>query len=325
MNKYGYIFLFLISLFSCRKIHRNSDYQNIDFKQEMRKFVIGISQYAKNIKPDFLIIPQNGVELITQNGQENGALHQQYLQAIDGQGQEDFNYGFDDDDIPTSNDEHQYLKHFLDLEKGLDKKILITDYCSITNHIAESYQKNDQYGYTGFVAISRELDIIPTIIHQENSENINQLSQAKNFLYLINPANYATKEEFIHTLKQTNYDLIIMDWSLNRIPFTSQELDSIKHKQNGGLRKIIAYVSIGEAESYRYYWQNDWDSNKPFWLEAENPDWPGNYTVKYWEKSWQDIIYGNNQSYIKKVIEAGFDGVYLDKIDSFEFFEERYN
>jgi len=56
-------------------------------------------------------------------------------------------------------------------------------------------------------------------------------------------------------------------------------------------------------------------------LEEENPNWEGNYKVRYWEPEWQDIIYGNDSSYLKKILDAGFDGVYLDIIDAFEYFE----
>ena len=33
------------------------------------------------------------------------------------------------------------------------------------------------------------------------------------------------------------------------------------------------------------------------------------------------IIFGNDESYLHKIIDSGFDGVYLDIIDAFEFFE----
>ena len=84
---------------------------------------------------------------------------------------------------------------------------------------------------------------------------------------------------------------------------------------------MISYMSIGESEDYRYYWQANWSTNKPEWLDAENPDWPGNFKVKYWNPEWQSIIYGNDGSYLKKILDAGFDGVYLDIIDAFEFYE----
>jgi len=44
--------------------------------------------------------------------------------------------------------------------------------------------------------------------------------------------------------------------------------------------------------------------------------------VQYWDTEWQEIIYGNSESYLKKIIDAGFDGVYLDIIDAFEYFED---
>ena len=81
-------------------------------------------------------------------------------------------------------------------------------------------------------------------------------------------------------------------------------------------------MSVGEAEDYRYYWQNNWSTNKPNWLDAENPNWPGNYKVKYWDKNWQNIIVGNDQSYTKKILDANFDGVYLDIIDAFEYYQK---
>ena len=34
------------------------------------------------------------------------------------------------------------------------------------------------------------------------------------------------------------------------------------------------------------------------------------------------MIYGGDGSYIKRIIDAGFDGVYLDKVDVYEYFEE---
>ena len=71
---------------------------------------------------------------------------------------------------------------------------------------------------------------------------------------------------------------------------------------------VVCYMSIGEAEDYRYYWQNDWKPNNPSWIEKENPAWKGNYKVRYWEQEWQDVIFGNDNSYLKKILDAQFDG-----------------
>jgi len=49
----------------------------------MRNFVQGISSCAKNISPGFLIIPQNGVELVTTTGDFIGEPYIAYLDIID--------------------------------------------------------------------------------------------------------------------------------------------------------------------------------------------------------------------------------------------------
>lgn len=84
----------------------------------------------------------------------------------------------------------------------------------------------------------------------------------------------------------------------------------------GGCRLVIFYLSIGEAEDYRWYWDK-----KATWPDRENPDWPGNYKVHYWNDDWQKIIYSGTNSYLDKILKTGFDRVYLDIIDAYEFFE----
>jgi len=93
---------------------------------------------------------------------------------------------------------------------------------------------------------------------------------------------------------------------------------------NSPKRKIIAYISIGEAEDYRTYWKKSWldigkpTSSAPPWLLNENPEWKGNFVVKYWHKEWQKIILNS----VEQAMAAGFDGVYLDIVDGFENFEK---
>jgi cysteinyl-tRNA synthetase len=84
---------------------------------------------------------------------------------------------------------------------------------------------------------------------------------------------------------------------------------------------VISYMSIGEAESYRYYWDDDWRLGNPEWLVRENPNWKGNFKVQYWNPEWKAVILGNDNSYLQLILDAEFDGVYLDIIDGFEFFE----
>jgi len=295
-----------------------------EYKQKMREFVIGISEYAKGIKSDFNIIPQNGIELVSETGDEDGQPHTAYNHAIDGNGQEDLFYGYNNDDEATPTVDNEYLKALLDISKNQGNTILVADYCSTPTKMDDSYDLNNTNGYIGFAADHRELDNIPsypTTIYAENNNEITDLAEVKNFLYLINPDQFASKAGFIAAVTATNYDLLIMDLFFDNVEFTSDEIEQLRSKANGGTRLVISYMSIGEAEDYRYYWNSGWNSNAPAWLDEENPDWAGNFKVKYWDPNWQNIIYGDDNSYLKKILDGGFDGVYLDIIDAFEYYE----
>lgn len=63
-----------------------SDVPNVDARGEMRNFVIGLSDYAHNTDEDFIVIPQNGIELVSENGEPDGEPVSDYLDAIDGRG-----------------------------------------------------------------------------------------------------------------------------------------------------------------------------------------------------------------------------------------------
>ena len=131
----------LLSILSCSQTEKVSPSQPedqrkpqteltaIDYREEMRKFVIGISQYAKARNSQFAIIPQNGIELITTNGESDGSLATSYVNAIDAVGQEDLFFGYTDDNVPTPSEDNLYLREFLNRIKT-SKKVLVTDYCS---------------------------------------------------------------------------------------------------------------------------------------------------------------------------------------------------
>ena len=298
---------------------------DIDLRQEMRDFVTGISGYARSQHASFIVIPQNGIELVTMDGEADGPVSTGYLDAIDGHGQEDLFYGYNRDDQATPDGENSYLRDFLDRSLGEGNVILVTDYCSTHAKMDDSYTRNQSAGYVSFAAPDRELDRVPAYpepLFMENDEEITGLGEVRNFLYLINPEQFGTEEEFIQAIAATNYDLLIMDlFSADNVPFTESEVGRLKEKANGGRRLVVAYMSIGEAEDYRYYWKSEWKKDPPAWLDGENPAWEGNYKVSYWEGEWQEIIYGGGDSYLDRILEAGFDGVYLDIIDAFEYYE----
>jgi cysteinyl-tRNA synthetase, unknown class len=117
------------------------------------------------------------------------------------------------------------------------------------------------------------------------------------------------------------FDLLVVDYAKDGSDdsaLTPAELARLKTKPDGHRRVMLAYLSIGEAEDYRSYWDPSWKRAKPSWLLAENKEWKGNYAVCFWEPGWQGIICGDANARIDRLIAAGFDGVYLDKCDVYE-------
>jgi cysteinyl-tRNA synthetase len=298
----------------------------IDYRQEMRSFVIGISQFAKAQNPKFVIIPQNGHDLVTTNGESDGPLATSYVQAIDAVGREDLLFGYTGDNVPTPTADKTWMQGFLNRIKTT-KKVLVTDYCSGSTNMNKSYSTNNTSGYISFAANHRGLDNIPTFPatpYNVNSTDITNIMLAKNFLYIIDPSKYADKNKFITAVSATNYDVIIMDLFFDETNiFTAADIDKLKKKANGGKRLVVSYMSIGEVEDYRYYWQSGWKVGNPPFISAQDPDWPGNYYAAYWNTTWQGIIFGNSTSYTQKIIDSHFDGTYLDLIDAFEYFENK--
>lgn len=126
---------------------------------------------------------------------------------------------------------------------------------------------------------------------------------------------YQLQNYDLEALAEVQAGLYIIDYSWegdDETRFTVAELDTLRTLSD---TKILAYLSIGEAEDYRWYWDNNWESDPPNWFGETNPEWEGNYKVRYWEQEWQNIVY----NYLDKIIETGFDGVYLDIIDAYEY------
>ncbi|MGA1793423.1 MAG: endo alpha-1,4 polygalactosaminidase [Thermoplasmatota archaeon] len=293
-------------------------------RQKMRDLVIEISEFSKSIDPEFIIVTQNGNELVMSDT-DPFTVDLNYTEHLDGVAQEDLYYGYDSDDEPTPAGETAYLERFLDQALSEDLTVLVTDYCSTGSKMDSSYRTNSERGYVSFAAPRRDLDVVPDHPSQPfsvNTDNISSLEEVQNFLYLIDPGSFTTRSAYLEALRNTNYDLLIIDAFHDGTILTKEEVDSLKTKNNGGFRLVIAYMSIGEAEDYRYYWDPAWKSSPPSWLEKENPDWEGNYKVKYWDDEWKDLLIYDDDSYLNKLISSGFDGVYLDIIDAFEYFEQ---
>lgn len=168
------------------------------------------------------------------------------------------------------------------------------------------------------IAMFLEIALFSTAFGQQEQRST---QRPASFAYVLQADAFAkTKAQAVERLQQCGRDWIVLDAAFSSdSPWTAADLATIRSGQPG--RKVIAYLSIGEAEDYRPYWRAEWKraSTAPAWLLAENPEWKGNYRVKYWHPEWQGLML----SAIDDAMSRGFDGVYLDIVDGFESFEQR--
>lgn len=327
--------LIVLIISSCGK----QDVEDVDFRSEMVKFVGEISLYSKSKQPGFIVVPQNGEAL---------AEEDDYLNSVDAVGIEDLSYGYDADGVATPDDIKNERLSFIKMFTALNKQVLVTDYVFSNSEdvphfddvtrskIDNAYQFSNSNGLIPYATV-RNLDYLTVNPgHEPGFDTLNAFRSAKSFVYYLEPNNIS-REEYIDAISKTNFDIVIMDMTYDGLEeWTSAEIKKIKQGlNNGNGGYVICYMSIGEAEDYRYYFKEEWIrpnlfddghsiSNKaPQWLDSENEDWPGNFKVHYWEQGWKDIIFGNSNAYLDKILMKGFDGVYLDIIDAYEYFEDK--
>jgi hypothetical protein len=123
---------------------------------------------------------------------------------------------------------------------------------------------------------------------------------------------------------KTKFDLVIMVLLPRRLRRPQVHRRGDSHPQDEPLRsQDRPLLHEHRRGGRRWYWQRGWDKNRdgrpdaagPAWLGRSNPNWPGNYKVRYWDEDWQQIVY----EYVDKVL----DGVYLDIVDAYQYWKPR--
>jgi cysteinyl-tRNA synthetase, unknown class len=159
--------------------------------------------------------------------------------------------------------------------------------------------------------------------------------------------------EPVSALVREPYDMVVIEPT--RTEYEGMEFDtagvvsrlksSVSSRPGVG-KLVLAYVDIGQAEDWRWYWprrsRGSLDpatlAGGPSYALTNDPDgWTGNYPVAYWTPEWQAIaVTGTDtspmpffsetecccgplfNSIIEEVVRDGFDGIYLDWVEAWE-------
>jgi len=295
---------------------------DVDYRVAMRTFVGDISAHARSAVPEFLVIPQNGLPLLTSDGQPGSPLVEDYQAAISGVGQDGLYYA---QDIPTSPAHRTSLTGYLDLMTTAGKPVLATSFCQDHDHVDDAYTRSAARSYLAFATSLHDLSVIPDYPespHRVHAGDVNGLADACNYLLLADPGILTDREEYLARLTSTDHDILMIHASHGDTLLTPAEVDRLRTKQNGGHRLVLACLPVNVAEIDSDTWQEEWIDDPPSWLEDPLDDTPGSFAVRYWSPEWQAIIFGTPNAALDKIVAVGFDGVYLMGMEAYEDFED---
>ncbi len=172
-----------------------------------------------------------------------------------------------------------------------------------------------------YIPIRKVIELIGGEVNYDMNSNtviINKNHFIKDKITLNNNLLYQLQDIDFNQILNSNFDILIMDYSTYGDDESAYSKNQIVELKDKGI-VTLGYISIGEAETYRYYWTKNFSDNN--FLGIENKDWDENYKVRYWDEKWQNIIF----NYLDKLIDAGFDGAYLDIVDGYEYWSDEDN
>ena len=285
-----------------------------------------IRQYTQERDPHFQILGNGAAGLLEETPDNSAANVQRLIASMDGFLTESVYYTSDEQGKakPQADDYVAYLHAMFAKPKAAGKAVWTSDYIKDPQSQDTDEKQGRADGYVSMAVANQKLDIIPVRqVPFTSDKPIYRIQDAQNFLFLLNPGSFSTKAEYLTALDKTPYDVIVVDLYYGDSPLTKADVDSLRTKPQGGQRLILAYMSLGEAADYRPYWKSEWNTKRPDWIRKPNPDWPGSYKVCYWSPQWKHLLYGHDGAYLDQIMGAGFDGVFLDVIDAWQYFAKQ--
>lgn len=324
MNRLIVFFVFFLSLLLNGSPADTAFAENNDFyKLEMQRLIKEIRVAARERNPRVGVLGNGGSNLYNPfaYSEKSSEYAENALALVDGILIESLNFGYDyEDDKRTPDEARGYFLSALKLAKERGAVLFNIDYCSEMRNKSLGKTLSRQDGFINFSA-KRNLDELPLV--KLNEKAVTNLGDCENFCVLLNPHKFFSKDVYLERLRKSNYDLLIIDGYYGDNFLEYDDVASLKQKPNGEPRLVYCYMSVGEAEEYRWYWDKSYENTGPEWLAEKNEHWAGNYKVKYWLEPWHAILYKGDNSYLSKILNAGFDGVFLDVIDAFAYFETK--
>ncbi len=105
---------------------------------------------------------------------------------------------------------------------------------------------------------------------------------------------------------------------LMQVDLAILEPDNITPSKTGNKKTIFfGYLSLGEVNDSRGYWPEIAESD---FVVAANPHWQGAWQVDIRSQKWQKLLL---EKVIPKILEKGYQGLFLDSVDMAMYLEAK--
>jgi len=302
-----------------------------NYRDVMRDIIADLSIYARGRDPKFVVTTRGGFDLLAWSQREFdleeikrdplakirsdairpvGIPLRQYIQQLDGlilNGQFCAPLRVPSSDLADMR------------QQGL--KMLSIEHCKTPGIAASALSAAIQAGMVSHVDADMDdkFAAVPkSRPSPENPRNVQVLGDARNMLVMLDNAAYSSREEWLAALQATNYDVLVTDaFFKGKQSLTKNDVHSLKFKEMGARRLVLAYIDIGLADDQRFYWKREWRVGEPSWIQAFVPDHPGKYVVEFWNPAWKAVV----GRYFAGIMDLGFDGVVLDGVEAYRRWE----
>lgn len=306
----------------------------------MRDIVQGLSAYARARQSNFILLVRNAPELLITGEREvewqssrdldgspdhqaaaAGSVVAPYLDAIDGILFDGLFCGRAATDQVTDAAAAKVSLDAWHAAQKAHKRGFAIDYAHDPKLVAAAARRQAEEHLTGI--IDGEKDRILGHLPggrpgSENAEHVLSLANVRNFLPLFDTSAFGSRAEMVTRLGANSYDMLVIDPFCRGEPLTRGDIAALRIKEIGSRRLVLATLPIGHAEPGRFYWKPEWKVGAPPFLAAPDPMRAGRIVVNYWDSEWKTLI----GQYLVGLMDLGVDGVLLDDIDAYSYFED---
>lgn len=213
------------------------------------------------------------------------------------------------------------LVYAVDALRRQGRSILSIENCKTQKDVDAAYKGAERDRVLSYAAINDEdlTHLQKGHPRGENAQPVIAITGARNWMPLLRADRFGNKATWLMAMERTNHDAMLIDVAhRGSDPLTKDEVKRLRFKELGSPRLMLAVLPLGKAQDWRWYWQKGWEAGDPPFLFAPDHDDPGSFVTDLADPKWKEML----GKYLAGIMELGFDGVVLDDLDTYLWFEE---